>query len=147
LLDPDHVILDSRARSRRALIDELAARLSELMDPDVVVEAVMARELLGSTGIGGGIAVPHGRIPNLSEPVLAIARHAEGVDFDAIDGKPVRIVALLLVPDEDDPAHLKLLASIVRQLRRPEVRARLLASRDPAEIAALFSEEALAAAA
>ncbi len=147
LLDPEHVILDSHAQSRRALIDELAALLSELIDPDVIVEAVMARERLGSTGIGEGIAVPHGRVPNLEEPVLAIARHATGVDFDAIDEKPVRLVALLLVPDKDDPSHLELLARIVRQLRRPEVRARLLTSRDPAEIAALFSEAALAAAA
>jgi len=145
LLSPAHVILASKAGSKRALITELAERLASL-DPDQIVEAVMARERLGSTGIGHGVALPHGRIPQLSHPILALARHATGVDFDAIDGLPVRIVVLLLVPDPPTEADRALLARLARLLQQPAMRRAIMEAKTAEEIAALFSEEALAAA-
>ncbi len=141
LLPAEHVLLDSGARSKRALITELAQTLSSI-DPDQVMEVVMAREHLGSTGIGHGVAIPHGRMPGLTHPELALARHREGVDFDSIDGEPVHIAVLLLVPDEDDKAHLELLARLARSLQHERVRRAIMDAPDAGSIVALLEDAA-----
>ncbi len=138
LLEPEHVILDSKARSKRAVITELAETLGSL-DPDQVLEVVMARERLGSTGMGHGVAIPHGKIANLTHPMLALARHAQGIDFDAVDDQPVHIVAMLLVPEGEDEAGLALLARLARMLKREEVREAIMQARTAEEIAAMFA--------
>ncbi len=137
LLEPEHVVLDSQARSKRAAITELAETLGAL-DPDQVLEVVMARERLGSTGMGHGVALPHGKIANLERPILALARHAAGLDFDAVDGEPVHIVALLLVPEGREEEGLALLARLARMLQREENRRAIMQARTAQEIAALF---------
>ena len=139
LLTADHIQLDSPAHSKRALITELAHLLTTI-DPDTVMEVVMAREQLGSTGIGHGVAIPHGRMPDLSSPVLALGRHLEGVDFDAIDGNPVHIVVLLLVPDSEDRQHLELLAQLARNLQQESFRQQIMQADSAASIEALFSQ-------
>ncbi len=141
LLPPEHVLLDSAAKSKRALITDLAHVLSSI-DPDQVMEVVMAREQLGSTGIGHGVAIPHGRMRGLTRPELALARHIEGVDFDAIDGQPVHIVVLLLVPDSDDKAHLELLARLARSLQQAHVREAIMKAESAEAISRLFEEAA-----
>jgi len=141
LLPPEHVLLDSSAGSKRALITELAHALTSI-DPDQVMEVVMAREQLGSTGIGHGVAIPHGRMRGLAHPELALARHHEGVDFDAIDGQPVRIVVLLLVPDSDDQAHLELLAKLARSLQQAHVREAIMKAGNAETISRLLEEAA-----
>ena len=138
LLEPEHVILDSKARSKRAVITELAETLGSL-DPDQVLEVVMARERLGSTGMGHGVAIPHGKIANLTHPMLALARHAEGIDFDAVDEQPVHIVAMLLVPEGEDEAGLALLARLARMLKREEVREAIMRARTAEEVASIFA--------
>lgn len=100
----------------------------------------MAREQLGSTGIGHGVAIPHGRMPSLNMPVLALARHFEGIDFDSIDGEPVHIVVLLLVPDSDDRQHLELLAQLARILQQKNIRDEVLQADSREKVAALFSQ-------
>lgn len=139
LLTAEHVLLDSEARGKRALITELAHLLTSI-DPDRVMEVVMAREQLGSTGIGHGVAIPHGRMPDLNMPVLALARHPEGIDFDSIDGEPVHIAVLLLVPDADDRQHLELLAQLARTLQQAEIRSTVMSADSADQIAALFSD-------
>ncbi|MDX8401433.1 MAG: PTS sugar transporter subunit IIA [Mariprofundaceae bacterium] len=139
LLPAEHVILDSRARSKRALITELAQVLSSI-DPDQIMEVVMAREHLGSTGIGHGVAIPLGRMPGLTHPELALVRHSTGVDFGAFDGVPVHIAVLLLVPDADDRAHLELLARLARSLQRERVRRGIMEAPDAEHIIALLEE-------
>jgi len=138
-LTPDHIQLDSQAHSKRALITELAHALASI-DPDTVMEVVMAREQLGSTGIGHGVAIPHGRMPDLAAPVLVLARHSEGVNFDSIDGKPVHIVVLLLVPDSDDRQHLELLAQLARNLQQVSFREKIMQAEDSAAVARLFAD-------
>jgi len=138
LLTAEHIQLDSQAHSKRAVITELANMLSSI-DPDTVMEVVMAREQLGSTGIGHGVAIPHGRMPDLHAPMLALARHVEGIDFDAIDNHPVHIVVLLLVPDSDDRQHLELLAQLARNLQQESFRQQIMQADSPATIASLFS--------
>ncbi len=138
MIKTDHISLNSEANSKRGIITEMAYLLSSI-DPDSVMDVVMAREKLGSTGIGHGVAIPHGRMPDLAGPVLVLARHAEGVDFDSIDGKPVHIVVLLLVPDSDDRQHLELLAQLARNLQQESFRNQIMQAEDCAAMAALFA--------
>jgi len=138
LLTAEHIQLDSHAHSKRALITELAGTLTSI-DPDTVMEVVMAREQLGSTGIGHGVAIPHGRMSDLATPVLALARHVSGVDFEAIDGNPVHIVVLLLVPDSDDRQHLELLAQLARNLQQESFRQQIMRADSSAAVATLFA--------
>ena len=139
LLTPEHVLLDSEALSKRGLITEMANLLTSI-DPDRVMEVVMAREHLGSTGIGHGVAIPHGRMPDLPMPVLALARHPQGVDFDSIDGEPVYIAVMLLVPDSDDRQHLELLAQLARTLQQESIRDQVMQADSSEAIAALFAD-------
>jgi mannitol/fructose-specific phosphotransferase system IIA component (Ntr-type) len=140
LLTAEHVLLHPVAQSKRALITELARVLTSI-DPDRVMEVVMAREQLGSTGIGHGVAIPHGRMPDLSIPMVAVARHEAGVDFDAIDGKPVHIVVLLLVPDADDRQHLELLAHLARRLQQQHFREQVMQADTVEKMVSLFEFE------
>ena len=139
LLTPEHILLDCGANSKRALITEIANVLTSI-DLDRVMEVVMAREHLGSTGIGHGVAIPHGRMPDLQSPMIAIGRHIQGVDFDSIDGEPVHIVVLLLVPDSDDRQHLELLAQLARTLQQSSMREAILHATDAQAIVTMFSE-------
>ena len=142
LIQPERVLPDSEASSKRALLTEMARSLSS-MDPDRVLEVVMAREHLGSTGIGHGVAIPHGRMPDLANPVIALVRHKEGIDFDSIDGAPVHIVVLLLVPDSEDRAHLELLARLARLLQQSSFRDAIIHADSPRAISELFCEKSL----
>ncbi|MDT8375384.1 MAG: PTS sugar transporter subunit IIA [Mariprofundaceae bacterium] len=140
LIPPERVLPGSTASSKRALLTEMAHSLSS-MDPDRVLEVVMAREHLGSTGIGHGVAIPHGRMPDLANPVIVLARHQKGIDFDAIDGAPVHIVILLLVPDSEDQSHLELLARLARLLQQDPFRDAIMHADSPQTISGLFSEK------
>lgn len=134
---PERILLGSQAQSKRALLTEMAGMLSS-MDPDLVLEVIMTREKLGSTGMGHGVGIPHGRMRGLREPVIVVAIHEAGVDFDAIDDALVHIVVMLLVPDDDDKAHLELLARLARLLQQPDIRQALQNAPDAASVAALF---------
>lgn len=141
LIPADRVISESSAASKRALLTDMAAALPT-MDPDLVLEVVMAREQLGSTGIGHGVAIPHGRMPDLTTPIVVLARHRQGIDFDAIDGKPVHIVIMLLVPDNEDRTHLELLARLARLLQKEDFRQRIMDADDVQAVSQLFEGEA-----
>ncbi len=138
MIPVEHISLASTACSKRALITEIAGLLPA-MDPDQVLELIMAREHLGSTGIGHGVAIPHSRMSDLPEPVIAMARHPEGIDFDAIDGQPVYIVVMLLVPDDENGQHLELLAKLARLLQKTEFRESIMAVNDAQAMSDLFS--------
>ncbi len=137
LVPADAVLLDSQASSKSAIIAEIVGLLPSI-DPDQALAVVMEREKLGSTGIGHGIAIPHGRLPDLDAPVTALARHAAGVDFDAIDGRPVHIVVLLLAPENEDRSHLEILASLARTLQQKPVRQAIMQADSTETISSLF---------
>ncbi|MFQ5356099.1 MAG: PTS sugar transporter subunit IIA, partial [Mariprofundaceae bacterium] len=137
LIPPDHVLLDSQANCRRGLITELTKMLPNI-DSDLALEVIMSRERLGSTGIGYGVAIPHGKLADLSAPVLVVARHKQGIDFDAIDGKPVHIAVLLLASDKEDRAHLELLAHLARILQNEKTRQQIIQAEDAESISSLF---------
>jgi len=137
LIPPENILLDSHANSRRELISELANALPNI-DPVLALEVIMSRERLGSTGIGHGVAIPHGKLADLNSPVLVLARHRQGVDFDAIDGNPVHIAVMLLAPDEADKPHLELLAHLARILQHEETRQKIMQAKDAESISRIF---------
>ncbi|MDX8390966.1 MAG: PTS sugar transporter subunit IIA [Mariprofundaceae bacterium] len=139
LISSDTVLLQSQSCSKAAVIAEVLEMLPSV-DSDQAMAVVMEREKLGSTGIGHGIAIPHGRLTDLDTPLTALARHADGIDFDAIDGKPVHIIVVLLAPANADKSHLDLLAGLARALQQEPIRQAIMAAQTSEEIAALFTK-------
>jgi len=127
LIGPDHVVVALRANDKPQLLGELSRRAGRMLAiaPQTVLDALQAREALGSTGVGQGIALPHTRIAGLKESFGLFARLERPIDFDAIDGRPVDLVFLLLVPDRPGNEGLTALAAVARQLRDPKIAAQL----------------------
>ena len=127
LLTPDHVVYELRGSDKPRLLEELARRLSGPagVDAKVIADALKARETLGSTGMGAGIAIPHARLPAISAPIGLFARLMHTVEYDAIDGQRVDLVFLLLLPAEAQGDHLNALACVARRLRDSKVTAAL----------------------
>ncbi|HET6390675.1 PTS sugar transporter subunit IIA [Hyphomicrobium sp.] len=132
-LVPNDVLLDFRARDKTTLLRELATRasLSTGLAVDVIVAELMKREQLGSTGMGGGVAIPHARYAGLKKPFGLVARLKPAIDFDAIDNLPVDLVFVLLVPSAVEGDHLNLLAAVSRRMRSREVTQKLRSLQDP----------------
>jgi nitrogen PTS system EIIA component len=136
LLDRGHVVPALRANDKPALLRELSQRAARSLslDPQLILEALQAREALGSTGVGAGIAIPHARIPRLQQFVGYFARLQHPISFDAIDRQPVDLVVLLLTPDQDDAEPLAALACISRILRNRDTAAKIRVANDVQEI-------------
>lgn len=141
ILRPEDVIVDLRAPDKRRLIGELARLGAEGtgVEAPTVAEALQARERLGSTGMGSGMAVPHARIPTLTRTRGLFARLRPAMDFDAIDGERVDLVFLLLMPSQAQGEHLNALACVARRLRDDQVRASLRKARDREELYAVLT--------
>ncbi len=137
-------ILDLVSTEKSALLAELAGALAaheKLLDRESLVRALQEREALQSTGIGEGVAIPHGKIRGLDHLIATFARSQKGVDFDSIDGRPTQLFFLLVVPEQSGGQHLKALARISRFFRDPSFRARLLRAGDLEEIFRAIEEE------
>ena len=141
-LTPEAVAPGVRASGKKQLLQELSAQAAPLsgLEERRVFETLLQRERLGSTGIGDGIAIPHGKIPGLVRLFGLVARLERPVDFEALDGQPVEIVFLLLAPEGAGADHLKALARIARVLREPGIRDRIRAARDANAIYAVLNE-------
>lgn len=128
-LAPDRVVLGLGAISKAALLQDLARRVAPAagVPAQVIAAALDARERLGSTGLGGGFALPHARIRGLSRHIGFFARLALPIPFEAIDNAPVDLVFLLLAPDEASGGHLAALAAISRRMRDERVAAAMRA--------------------
>jgi nitrogen PTS system EIIA component len=141
-LDPDSVVPALRARTKKQVLQELSAqavrRLSGL-DEREVFETLLQRERLGSTGIGDGVAIPHGKLPGFDRLFGLVARLDKPVDFEALDGQPVDIAFLLLAPEGAGADHLKALAQVARVLREPGILERIRAARDGNALYALLT--------
>jgi nitrogen PTS system EIIA component len=120
-LSVDDVLLDVRASDNTDVLAKLSKRAAAALglDAAVVYSELIKRENLGSTGVGAGIAIPHARIAGVARPFGALLRLSKGIDFAAIDGAPVDIVFLLLLPAAPSGDHLNALASAARRLRDP----------------------------
>jgi PTS system nitrogen regulatory IIA component len=139
---PDAVLACVKASGKKALLAELAGRAASLykLDERRLFDRLLERERLGSTGIGGGIAIPHGRMANLTKPVGLFARLGNPVDFDSIDERPVDTVFLLLAPEGAGADHLKALARVSRLLRDRSLVEKLRATESADALYALLVE-------
>src|ERR1700682_505207 len=136
LLSPTDVMIDVRASNKRRLLQEFAAKAAESLGllADQVAPYLLKREELGSTGIGGGIAIPHARLPDLQRPYGLLAKLKQPIEFDAIDGQEVDIVFVLLLPAAAESGQLGPLALVARTLRPPETLARLRGAKNTSEL-------------
>jgi PTS system nitrogen regulatory IIA component len=142
LAGPDAVLACVKASGKKALLAELAAKAAVLykLDERRLFDRLLERERLGSTGIGGGIAIPHGRMANLDKPVGLFARLGHPVDFDSIDERPADTVFLLLAPEGAGADHLKALARVSRLLRDRSLVEKLRATESADALYALLVE-------
>jgi nitrogen PTS system EIIA component len=122
-LSPADVLLDVRARDKVAVLDELSSRAAAVLNlsAELIAHEIERREELGSTGIGGGVSMPHARFREVKKPFGLLARLKQPVNFDAIDGQPVDLVFLLLLPASSQLDQLNTLAAVARKLRDPKV--------------------------
>lgn len=125
ILEPERVVCDIDVRSKKHALDvvsEVLANGERPLHKLAIFESLVNRERLGSTAIGCGVAIPHARLDDLRSIRAAFLRLSEPVDFDAADGKPVRMLFGLLVPDGDEETHLRLLSTIAKMLASEEFR-------------------------
>nr|WP_181447976.1 PTS sugar transporter subunit IIA [Dissulfurirhabdus thermomarina] len=140
---PEHVLPELAAGSKPEVLRAMAAHVAAAepgLDPERVYTVLMEREALGSTGIGEGVAIPHGKIAGLDRLVISVARSPRGVEFDAVDRQPVRLLFLLLAPEAAATAYLRLLARVSRLMKSREVRQALLGAGDVHAILATIRE-------
>ena len=143
LVGRDSILGSLKANSKKKVLQDLAvpaARATGLAERQIF-ETILQRERLGSTGVGNGVAIPHGKLANLDHLTGVFARLDRPVEFDAIDGEPVDLIFLLLAPEDAGADHLKALSRIARALRNPDRVERLRATSDPDGLLAVLSEQ------
>lgn len=142
-LSPSDVMIDVAAANKQKLLAALARKAGSILDvlPAHVLAELQKREELGSTGVGGGVALPHARFHQVGKPTGMLVRLRKPIDFDAVDGEPVDLIFLLLLPEASDREQLGALASIARKLRRPEITTALREARDGAQMYRALASE------
>ena len=143
LLQQSAIIPAMRANSKKQLLQELAVKAAKItgLPEREIFDVILQRERLGSTGVGNGIAIPHGKLAKLERFFGLFARIPKPIDFEALDDQPVDLVFLLLAPEGAGADHLKALSRIARVLRDPAMVAKLRASDSESAIYACLSEE------
>ena len=144
ILNKDLLIPNLQSTNKKGVLEELAAALvgqHKLGDLDQVVEVLLDREKLGSTGIGDGIAIPHGKVKDLKGVVASFGRSRDGIDFESIDQKPAHLFFLLVAPENSAGVHLKALARISRLLKDPSFREKLMDGETKEDLFRIISEE------
>lgn len=143
-LNTKAVAADLKSTTKEGVIRELSVLLAKagiVKDEKALVKVLLDREALGSTGIGQGVGIPHGKSANVKELVAAFGISKKGVDFNALDGEPVHIFFLLLAPEDSAGPHLKALARISRLLKDKYVRENLIRAQEGEEIVRILKEE------
>jgi PTS system nitrogen regulatory IIA component len=132
LVAPAAIIPALKVNSKKQALQELAARAAELAGQSerAILEILLQREKLGSTAVGNGVAIPHGKLPKLGRLFGLFARLERPIDFEALDSQPVDLIFLLLAPEAAGADHLKALARVARLLRDQEIAKKLRESRD-----------------
>ena len=144
ILVRDGVVLDLTSRTKDEALGEMSGALAGAeteLDSKRLLDVLLEREKLQSTGIGEGVAIPHGRMPGLDRLVATFARSREGVDFDSIDGQSTHLFFLLVVPEHSGGQHLKALARISRFFRDAAFRERLMAAEQLEDVYRAIEEE------
>ena len=142
LLSPERVLPSVRATSKKRLLEMISQALVQhdaSLNPREIFESLCARERLGSTGLGHGVAIPHGRVNSSSVPQAIFVRLSKPLAFDAVDGEPVDLLFALAVPEDCGQEHLKLLAHIAELFSDPELLEELRAAESSGRLLQLLS--------
>jgi len=136
VLHPDAVLADLKATDKKGLLAELGEPVAASAGADLqdLIRVLLDREQLGSTGIGGGVGIPHGKLPGLTTLVLGFGLSRRGIDFESLDNRPTHIFFMLVTPENATGQHLKLLARISRLLKDDSFKDKLSASESAADI-------------
>jgi len=147
LLDPKSIVTELQAKTKEGVIEELVdllERAGRISDRDAVLDAVMERESQMSTGLEEGVAVPHAKSGAVSALTAALGIKREGLDFDSADGKPTRIVFLLIAQLNNPGPHVRALAQLARLLSDPAMRAALINAKTAEDIIRIIKQRELA---
>jgi len=142
-LHRDAILTDLTSRDKQGLIVELAAPVARIIGVSCadLVEVLLERERLGSTGIGMGIGIPHGKLKTIDTLVMGFGLSRKGVDFDAMDGRPAHIFFMLITPESSTGLHLKALARIARMLKNETFKEKLFRAKTPDDIISIIQAE------
>ncbi|MDM8552841.1 PTS sugar transporter subunit IIA [Desulfobacterales bacterium HSG2] len=143
VLQEDAVLVDLKSQDKKGVIEELALPVARAVGKkhEELVRVLMEREGLGSTGIGGGIGIPHGKIRDIKSLVIGFGLSRKGIDFESIDGRLTHIFFLLITPENARGLHLKVLARITKILKNEPLKERLLNVVDKGEVLSIIREE------
>lgn len=144
ILNKDCIIPELCSKNKGEVLEELTGALLTCkanLDKEALVAVLLERERLGSTGIGDGIAIPHGKVQDLDELVLSFGRSTEGIEFDSMDGRPTHLFFLLIAPENSAGIHLRALAKISRLLKSGQFRQRLLEAETSEALFQVIQEE------
>jgi PTS system nitrogen regulatory IIA component len=129
IIEEEYIIPELKAKDKRGVLEELAEVISDhepAIDKAALVKVLMERERLGSTGIGDGVAIPHGKMNGVRHPVISFGRSKQGLDFDSMDGQPAHLFFLLIAPEDSSGIHLQVLARIAKILKNRAFRQKLM---------------------
>ena len=143
VLLPETIVLNLAAREKVSAIQELATSAAKVSGVrlDDMIRVILEREKLGSTGIGKGVAIPHGKLKSIRNPILGFGLSQEGGDFDALDGLPGYLFFLLITPENEPGVHIKLLSQIAKLMKNDMIKDRLRQSNQPQQIIDILRSE------
>jgi PTS system nitrogen regulatory IIA component len=144
MLKTDYILEELESDNKKDVLKELVGsfmKIHQKLDSEATLNVLFEREKLGSTGIGEGIAIPHGKITGLDQLILSFGRSAVGIDFDAMDGKPVHLFFLLIAPENSAGQHLKTLAKISKMLKDGVFRTKLMAAKSKDELYKIIANQ------
>lgn len=142
VLNSEVILVDLKSKDKIGVLNELVAPAARItgIDHNDMMRVLMDRERLGSTGIGGGIGIPHGKLKKLERLLLGFGLSRRGVDFESMDGRPTHLFFLLITPENSTDLHLKLLARVSRLLKNEALKEMMMKATRPEEIIAIISE-------
>lgn len=129
IIEENNIIPELKAKDKKGVLEELAGVISRhesSIDKGALVKVLVERERLGSTGIGDGVAIPHGKMNGVSRPIISFGRSRQGLDFDSMDGQPTHLFFLLIAPEDSSSVHLQVLAKIAKILKNRDFRKKLM---------------------
>ncbi len=144
MLKEEYILDELKAGTKREALEEMVGVFAKgdiRNDPEAMLRVLLEREKLGSTGIGDGIAIPHGKLAGLANMMIAFGRSRKGIDFEAMDGKPVHLISLLIAPENSAGQHLKALAKISRMMKDELYRRALLEAQTHDDLVRIIAEK------
>lgn len=143
IIEQEDIIPELKAQDKKGVLEELSdviCKHEPLLKKERLVRILLEREKLGTTGIGEGIAIPHGKVDVLKTPLLAFGRSKKGIDYEAIDKKPVHLFFLLVAPENSSSLHLHILARIAKLLKNSKFKKKLMEAKTKEEIYKIITE-------